>query len=50
MNKNMNNLTENIFVVLAVIVLVAILLLLGTLSVEQQNKFMNVFLYQQLVK
>lgn len=50
MSKSMNKLTENIFVVLAVIVLVVILLLLGTLPVEQQNEFMNVFLYQQLVK
>ena len=41
---------ENIFVALAVIVFVVILLLLGTLSVEQQNEFMDVFLYQQLVK
>ena len=41
---------KNIFVVIAVVVLVVILLLLGTLSVEQQNEFMDVFLYQQLVK
>lgn len=41
---------DNIFVVLAVMALVAILLLLGTLSAEQQNEFMDVFLSQQLVK
>jgi len=44
----MNELTENIFVVLAVIVLVVILLLLGTLSVERQNEFMDVFLLSSM--
>jgi uncharacterized protein YqhQ len=49
----MNKIAENIeviSVVFAIMVFVIILLLLGTLTVEQQNEFMDMFLYQQLVK